>query len=128
MARTEGAYSTTSARAPMLHRVWTSMRVMRRFTSADLQTTAEAGETAVQKFCRALLQAGYLVIAKPRVSGRPGSRDLYVLVRDTGPLPPIRREDGSGVYDQNTGQVHARVSPLQALAAAPAAAKGEARG
>lgn len=102
MARTEQAYSTSS-QAPALQRVWQSMRVMRRFTTADLQTTAEAGETAVLKFTRALHQAGFLRLDKPIVSGRPGSRNVWLLVRDSGPLPPIRREDGSGVYDPNTG-------------------------
>ena len=104
MARTPQAYSTAS-QAPALQRVWTSMRVMRRFTTGDLITTAEAGETAVQKYVKALHQAGYLRLQTARVSGRPGSRDIWALVRDTGPLAPIRRRDGSGVYDANTQAV-----------------------
>ena len=101
MGRTVQAYSTAS-QAPALQRVWQSMRVMRRFTTADLQTTAEAGETAVLKFTRALHLTGYLRLDRPVVSGRAGSRNVWVLRRDSGPLPPIRREDGSGVFDPNT--------------------------
>lgn len=104
MARTEAAYSTAS-QAPALQRVWQSMRIMRRFTSADLMTTSEAGETAVQKYVRALAAAGYLRLVQARVSGRPGSRDVWLLLRDSGPLAPIRRRDGTGVFDSNTHQV-----------------------
>lgn len=104
MARTEAAYSTAS-QAPALQRVWQSMRIHRRFTAPDLMTTAEAGETAVHKYLKALHAAGYLRLAQPRVSGRPGSFDLWALVRDSGPLAPIRRRDGSGVFDPNTQQV-----------------------
>lgn len=102
MARTAQAYSTSS-QAPMLQRVWQSMRVMRRFTSAELIATAEAGETAVQKFIKAMHLTGYLRLQVPRVSGRAGSRDVWVLVRDSGPIVPIRRYDGTGVFDPNTG-------------------------
>lgn len=103
MARTEGSYSTTH-RAPRLQQVWQSMRIMRaRFTTGDLLTTADTSISAVHKYCRALGRAGFLRLVQARVSGRPGSRDVWALVRDTGPLAPIRREDGSGVYDPNTG-------------------------
>jgi hypothetical protein len=104
MARKEASYSIASA-APMLDRVWTSMRIMRRFDSGELRATAEAGETAVAKFVKALAAAGYLRLIEPRVSGRPGSRDRWMLLRDTGPLAPIRRRDDSGVYDPNTKRV-----------------------
>ena len=101
MARVRGAYSTAS-QGPALGRVWQCMRVMRRFTRGQLMTTAEAGETAVQKYVRALADAGYLRLVAPRVNGRPGSQDEWQLVRDSGPQPPIRRKDGNGVFDPNT--------------------------
>lgn len=101
MARTVGAYSTASV-APRLQQVWQSMRIQRRFTTADLLTTADAGKSQVHKYCCALAKAGYLRLQVPRVSGRPGSRDLWVLVRDSGPTAPIARKDRTGVYDPNT--------------------------
>lgn len=101
MARTPKAYSTT-ATAPMLNRVWTSMRLLRRFTINDVIVTAEAGRSQVEKFVRALRDTGYLRLDQPRVSGRAGSMDVWSLTRNSGPLPPIRRKDGSGVYDPNT--------------------------
>lgn len=103
MARTVAAYSTTH-RAPRLQQVWQSMRIMRaRFTTADLVSTGSASESAVHKYCRALARAGFLRLVQARVSGRPGSRDVWALVRDSGPAAPIRREDGTGVFDPNTG-------------------------
>lgn len=101
MARTPAAYSTAS-QAPMLQRVWQSMRILRRFDTGQLQATAEAGETAVAKYVKALRQAGYLRVEVARVSGRPGSRDQLALVRNSGPLAPIRRRDSTGVFDPNT--------------------------
>ena len=102
MARTQHAYSTTH-QAPRLQQVWQAMRIMRaRFTTADLLTTADASESAVHKYCRALARAGFLRLVQERVSGRPGSRDVWALARDSGPQAPIRRHDGSGVYDPNT--------------------------
>lgn len=101
MARPFGTYNATT-QAPMLQRVWQSMRVMRRFTTANLQATAEAGESAVRKYLAALRRAGFVRLVQARVSGRPGSRDVWALVRDSGPAAPIRRADGSGVYCPNT--------------------------
>ncbi|HQQ71924.1 MAG TPA: hypothetical protein PLL92_16685 [Alicycliphilus sp.] len=105
MARPLGSYSTTSV-APALQQVWQSMRIMRsRFTTADLLVTTTSDLSTVHRYCRALACAGYLRRVMPRVNGRPGSRDVWALVRDSGPIAPIRRHDGSGVFDPNTGTV-----------------------
>lgn len=102
MARKRGATSSAST-APMLDRVWQSMRILRRFDTADLVATAEAGRSGVEKYVRALGAAGFLRLIEARVNGRPGSRDQWALVRDTGPLAPIvRREKSRTVYDANT--------------------------
>jgi hypothetical protein len=122
VARTHSSYSMAS-QAPMLQRVWQSMRCMRRFTAADLQATAEAGETGVAKFVKALHQAGFLRLVQARVNGRAGSRDLWALCRDSGPLAPIRRADGSGVFDPNTQLTYGAQGQVLANASAPAAAK-----
>lgn len=81
------------------------MRVMRRFTTADLETTGSLKIRALQEFCRVLHKAGYLRLVQPRVSGRPGSFDLWHLVRDSGPVAPVRRKDGATIFDRNTGAV-----------------------
>lgn len=102
MARIKGAYCTTT-KAPGLQRAWQAMRVLRRFTTADVIMTAEVGESACRKYLRGLALTGFLVLERGRVSGRAGSRDVWRLVRDTGPVAPIRRWDGTGVFDPNTG-------------------------
>lgn len=89
--------------APGITRMWQSMRILRRFTIGDLLTTAHVGESAAMKYVRALGQAGFLRLAVPRRSGHTGSRDVWLLVRgQLSPLAPIRRHNGSGVYDPNT--------------------------
>ena len=118
MARLHGSYSTTT-QAPGLQRVWQAMRVLRRFSTAELMMTTDASESAVMKYVRALARAGYLQCAKPRCSGRAGSRDVWQLTRDSGPLAPIRRWDGSGVYDRNAGVAWPLDGPAQAILETP---------
>lgn len=125
MSRPTGTYATRPT-AAALQRVWQSMRILRSsFTIAELVITAESGDSATTKYVRALALAGYLRLVQPRVNGRPGSRAVWALVRGANsPLGPIRRRDGSGVYDPNTGAVWGldgkRQAGVQAAQAKPA--------
>jgi hypothetical protein len=110
MARTAGATSRAST-APQLQRIWQSMRVLRRFTAAELQAAAAAGKSQVGKYLSALKGAKIVRIAQPRVSGRPGSYDVWQLVRDLGPLAPILRKDGAAVFDPNGQRAWAARGP-----------------
>ena len=69
-------------------RMWQSMRILRRFTSGDLQATAEVGASHSQKYVRMLLQAGYLRVVQAKQSGVTGGHAVYQLIRDTGPHAP----------------------------------------
>jgi hypothetical protein len=100
-----GGYKATSTSIAQ-SRIWQSMRVLLRFDSGDLVVTTEATDRTVQTYLRALHRAGYVRMLKRQAGGRPGSRSLYQLVRDSGPLAPVVRQDGSGVWDQNTQQLH----------------------
>lgn len=88
--------------------MWTSIRVMRQFTLADIVTSLAATENAVdeaaaQKYCTSLLAAGYV---KVTLKARPAQKRpaQYQLVRDTGPLPPhVKRMQV--VIDANTDRV-----------------------
>ena len=131
MARREGCVVTTT-HAVHLKKVWQSMRILRRFCTAELLATTGATQRLTETFVRALSQTGYLRLVAPRVNGRPGSRNIWQLVRDTGPLPPVRRGQG-GVWDANTQRLHGAAMPpapaprpmppaaLQRVAAAKAA-------
>lgn len=69
-------------------RLWQSMRVLRRFTVADIVAAGEVGESAATKYVRFLRQAGYLRVVQPKREGITGGHAVYALVRDTGPHAP----------------------------------------
>lgn len=91
-----------------IQRIWTSMRLRRRFTLDDIVTTvAMSGDTkaygTVQRYIHALRKAGYVATLSLRTEPtRPTSNGclLLSLVRDTGDLAPALRRDGS-VFDRN---------------------------
>lgn len=80
-------------------RMWVAMRTLRRFTTADLQATAEVGDGHARKYVRALVRAEYLRCVKPTASGRAAGHAIYSLVRDTGPHAP--RAGKAGLLDPN---------------------------
>jgi hypothetical protein len=103
MARTLGARSTVVKADNLARRqAWTTMRIMRRFTRADVLVTATITKSNLDKYVKGLLRCGFLVVQQERVSGSPGSRDVLRIARDTGPRPPILHKDGS-MLDPNTG-------------------------
>lgn len=82
------------------------MRVLKQFTSAQLEATAEVGPTNLKKYLPALAKAGYLRLARPKRNGQTGGHAVWRLARDTGIKAPIVRFDGSGVYDPNRDVVY----------------------
>lgn len=86
-------------------RMWQSMRVMRRFTVADLVATAEVGDSAATKYVRYLLRAGYLRCVVAKLNGRTGGHAHYRLLKDTGPFAP--RVGKQAVSDPNLEPVKA---------------------
>jgi hypothetical protein len=83
------------------YRIWRSIRMMRRFTLADLGATADASRANVCKYVRALLAANYLRVVKEAVPAhRVEGYAIYALVNDSGPLPPRCRKDGT-IFDLN---------------------------
>lgn len=91
-------------RAPMRgdqarQKMWNSMRILRRFTTADLQATAEIGNSHCRKYVKRLLDAGYLRVAQPKREGVSGGHAIYALVRDSGVHAPRISKDGA--HDPN---------------------------
>ncbi len=107
---------TTGARA----RAWTSMRILRRFTIADIMATAEIPRQNASKYLVALEKAGFLARESDNVSGRPGSLIIYRLARNTGPDAPIVDQKTGDVRDCNTNKWYA---PGGAEKAAPPVSK-----
>lgn len=102
MARPRGS-NCTGVKANNVFRAqaWQTMRIMRRFTRADVLTTTSTERSNLTKYIRALLDFGFLSIEVKR-NGAAGSRDVLRMARDNGPLPPLRHNDGS-MTDPNTG-------------------------
>ena len=86
--------------------LWTAMRQLKSFTPRTLAANAATEAVSVspeqaQTYCRALLGAGYLSVAKKAVPG--SSEAIYRLIRNTGPRPP-REKRVRAVIDANTDQ------------------------
>lgn len=72
------------------HKIWRSMRVMRRFTIPDLCRTSGASETNVRKFVRNLLTHGYIAKTGTYHRGHAGQYQGYRIAIDTGPIYETR--------------------------------------
>lgn len=106
MPRVKGARDKYATPDNLRARAWQAMRKLRRFTRAQLQAAvSDLTQTNADKYIRSLRRAGYLRIVQEIVSGRPGSFNVYQLIRDTGPLCPVCWSDGR-VYDQNDKQLY----------------------
>jgi len=99
-----------ATRNSLTSRLWRAMRLKRKFTIPDLLELAARDEkyprNMAERLVRALADAGYLHGLGTRQKGTsPTSNGFrrWTLIRDTGPLPPIRRGDGT-LYDPNTGE------------------------
>lgn len=101
MPRTPGATSQTHRVVCARQRLWNSICVLKRFTSAQIEATAEVSPANLQKYLQALARAGYLVLVRPKQNGKSLGHAVWRLARDSGPRAPIVRTDGSGVYDPN---------------------------
>ena len=93
------------ARSPEQN-MWTAMRQMKSFSPREVAAHATTEETevtleAAQDYCRALLGAGYLAVARKAVPGKTAA--IYRLTKNTGPRAP-RVSRVRAVVDANTEQ------------------------
>lgn len=96
---------SVKARSPEQN-MWTAMRQLKSFSPRDLAAQAATEETevtleAAQDYCRALLGAGYLAVARKAVPGKTPA--IYRLTKNTGPRAP-REKRVRAVVDANTEQ------------------------
>jgi hypothetical protein len=106
MARTHGAHTQVNRKGTDgRSQAWQAMRIMRRFTRADLLTVAQVGKDNLRKYVQALIEVGIVRVATERVNGRPGSRETLQLVQDLGPKSPVLWTNGE-VFDPNKNEVH----------------------
>lgn len=81
--------TVTQASRPLRDMAWSSIRILRRFTVADLLRTLPRADTvstrtALRRFLRHLAKHGYICEVGPRVGGFRQWR----LTRYTGPAAP----------------------------------------
>jgi hypothetical protein len=98
----------TGRRTPALN-LWTAMRRLRVFTPTDLAAHADTEEAPVsvdhaRTYCRDLVAAGYLAVARKAVPGQCEAQ--YRLARNTGPRAPVVKRVLS-LLDPNLRQVQA---------------------
>jgi hypothetical protein len=80
------------------------MRILRRFTSADLEATSGISRVNALSFITSLRRAGYLAVVGVQMPAHAAPpSNVYQLARDTGPLSPIERKCGQ-VFDANLKQ------------------------
>lgn len=87
--------------------MWTAMRQLKSFSPRELAVHAGTEETevtldAAQDYCRALLAAAFLTVARKAVPGKVPA--VYRLTRNTGPRCP-RLKRVRAVIDDNTDAV-----------------------
>jgi len=91
-------HSAISAR----YKLWTSMRIMRHFTAADLAATADVSKSTAVAYLHPLTRAGYVRRIGTVGGHRPSG---YRLMRNTGPAAPRDWRLRHMMYDVNTGEV-----------------------
>jgi hypothetical protein len=89
-----------SVRANGRERAWAAIRILRRFTIAEITATAEVGANNALKYILDLARAGYLHQVAERQAGAKLGGAVYALAVDSGPHAPRVRPDGS-IYDTN---------------------------
>jgi hypothetical protein len=88
----KGMTATAPRQGALRNKIWTSIRILRRFTIIDLARTTGASRGNVRKFIKRLEVHGYVVQATGYVGGRVGEYRGLRLVKDVGPQYPTRCE------------------------------------
>jgi len=83
--------------------IWAAIRVLRAFSVVDIRIVCpEIGHDIIRKFVFDLASYGYL-----RNVGRRGRFLAYRLIKDTGPLYPVKSK--GRLKDRNTGEIVEKV-------------------
>lgn len=85
--------------------IWQVMRMLKTFTVSDIvmaiADSREISRSKIQSYCTMLTRTEYLRALR---KARGGSDARYRLIRDSGPLPPVRKRT-QVIIDQNEDRV-----------------------
>ena len=85
-------------------KAWKLMRMKQTYTLNEIATLAEADVENIRHYHACLVLAGYArKIGEKRQEGRPGFDNVYRLVKNTGPKPPVQK-DLRFIFDPNNGE------------------------
>lgn len=103
----------TASRRTFQGRLWAALRRLRKATVPELVLIAAresegAATGAAHAYIRALVAGGYVAVRgfEPPAAGRGAAWSRYMLIRDTGPLPPVWNAFRGTLRDRNTGAIH----------------------
>lgn len=84
-------------------RMWKTIRILKKFSLAELEATAEVSRTVAWKYVNFLSRTGFLRLLNPDAK-RSASKRIYHLVRNSGPISPTicRLGKREQVLDFNT--------------------------
>jgi hypothetical protein len=90
-------------------KMWNTIKIAGRFTLLDLTMTASVSEGTANTYVCKLIRTGYIQMAKPvdqqlAPKEKKGARAVYRLMRDTGRLAPMVRNNGC--WDQNEQRLY----------------------
>lgn len=117
--------SGVPSRAPtMRQRLWTAMRVLKRFDLPTIIIAAESTRRSAEDFINVLLRTGYIA-RQTRGNPMTGEWSVYALKRRSGPTAPIVTQPmlgcgrrGRVLFDPNDGTRHDIRPDLTAAASA----------
>jgi hypothetical protein len=89
-------------------RMWATMRTLRKFRIADLETLAGATRDNAQRYVGALEKTGFLSRLRAEAGTAPTSNGIcrWLLIRNSGPAAPVYKAKAAEVYDRNTGSTY----------------------
>lgn len=73
--------------------IWENMRILRKFTIPELCMTTGSKVNNTRKFIRRLAEHGYVAKMGRHVPGRAGSYQGWQVVKDPGPVYPMRCDE-----------------------------------
>jgi len=83
-------------------KIWKVMRGLRKFTVPELMEISGLSQRIVYRYVILLCKSGYLKkTGTDKVYSRGKARDVYRIVKDTGPKAPHLTVS---MYDPNTGE------------------------